>query len=282
MELEIEQLHKKAVDAALDFNWDTAIRINLQIIKLDNNYIDAYLSLGYAYLETGRLTHAKKYYREALKIDPANMIAHNNIDKISILSKKGSKISPSKNGVELDPDIFMNIRGKTKVISLLNLGQPEILVKLKIGEKVDLKVKKRRIEVRTKEGDYIGALPDDISKRLIFFLDGKSEYTTYIKAATKNSVDVFIKEERKGKKVSDYLSFPDNIQDDLKKLIGKDEDTHEETVSDDSQSDDSDEGTGEEDVFNELDHLESEPEDSDESFLSQIEPENDDDDEYDE
>ncbi|KXK10578.1 MAG: hypothetical protein UZ22_OP11002000682 [Microgenomates bacterium OLB23] len=75
--------------------------------------------------------------------------------------------------------------------------------------------------MRNEQDEYVGALPDDISKRLIFLLEGKSVFNTFIKAATKNSVDVFIREEKKGRKVKNFVSFPENIQDDFKLMSGK-------------------------------------------------------------
>ncbi|OGK13831.1 hypothetical protein A3H80_01110 [Candidatus Roizmanbacteria bacterium RIFCSPLOWO2_02_FULL_37_19] len=231
MELQMERLHKQAVDAALDNNWDKAIRLNKEIVAVENENVDACLGLAFAYLQKGDLAEAKKYYRKALKYDATNQIARNNLEKITILSKKGDLPEKfNKRDVSLDPNTFINVRGKTKVVTLLNIGQSDVLVKLKIGEKVFLKLKKRRIEVRNKKEEYIGCLPDDISKRLIYFLEAKSKYTSFVKEATKNSVDIFIREDKRGKKVLNYESFPDNIQDDLKKFINKmddDKDDHE-------------------------------------------------------
>ncbi|KXK08851.1 MAG: hypothetical protein UZ21_OP11001000407 [Microgenomates bacterium OLB22] len=116
-------------------------------------------------------------------------------------------------------DQFINVAGKTKITHLVHIGQADVLVNLEVGEEVYLQIKKRRVEVRTVNNEYIGALPDDISKRLIFFLEMKSTYSCYIKAATKNSVDVFIKEQFKTPKAQLYLSFPQNIQDDLKAMM---------------------------------------------------------------
>ena len=117
----------------------------------------------------------------------------------------------------------MNISGKTRVITLINIGQADVLAKLKIGQKVTLKIKKRRVEVRTDDNEYVGALPDDLSKRLALFLEAGSEYATFIKEASKNIVDVFIREEKKGRRVTKYISFPKNIQDSLKSMIDDDE-----------------------------------------------------------
>jgi len=177
----------------------------------------------------------------------------------------------------------MHTEGRTRIVTLSNIGQADVLAMLKIGEHVFLKSKKRRIEVRNKKGDYIGCLPDDISKRLAFFIEAKTEYDTIIKAATKNSVDVFIKETVKGAKVKHYISFPENIQDDLKKIMH----FHDgQTVSsDDSQQHDEDgnEIFDEDDVedLDELARTHEDDEDDDLEYLSELEEDDDDGDEED-
>ncbi len=229
MELHIENLHKQAVDAALANNWDKAIQLNEKIISIDEGFLDAYLGLGFAHMQLNQMKESKKNYQEALKIDPNNIIARNNLEKVSILSKSGDQ---KEKATAFDPNIFMNIRGRTKVVSLINIGKPDILAKLHVGEKVEMRIKKRRIEIRDPDDEYVGVLPDDISKRIMFFLDGKCTFNTFIKAATKNSVDIFIREEKKGRKVKNFVSFPENIQDDLKMIIGK---AHEDDEKDDNE-----------------------------------------------
>jgi len=277
MELQIENIHKQAVDAAIANNWAKAIELNTKVIALNPEYLDAYLGLGYAHLQLRKYKESKKYYQEALKIDPNNFIARNNIEKVSILSKSGNT---SSNELPVDPNIFMNLRGKTKVITLLNVGKPDVLVKLNIGEKVELRIKKRRIEVRNVADDYIGALPDDISKRLMFFLEGKSTFSTFIKSSTKNSVDVFVREEKKGRKVKNFVSFPENIQDDFKFMQNK--------SGDDDSSETSEDGDDLEAVSTEIEHDHDKPNDFDsleefdrnekdeETYFSEIEEDTDD------
>lgn len=280
MEIRIEKLHKQAVDAAVTQNWDDAIALHKQILDINENYEDAHLGLGYAYLQKGDYKNAKKYYRSALKLDPVNQIARNNLDKINILLKKGTTSDEDNDEISLRADMFMHIEGKTLDVTLSNIGQADVLAKLKIGQKVELIVKKHRIEVRNRKGEYIGCLPDDVAKRLAFFINAKSTYETVIKSSTKNSVDVFIKEAKKGARVNNFVSFPDNIQEDLKKIIGKtgsDEKLDKDSDDTDNQDDDEDEDDEVEDLEELAKKAEEEPE---EDLMSEIEGSDDDD--YDE
>src|SRR3989344_6565332 len=111
MELQIDNLHKQAVDAALASDWEKAVLINQKITVLDAGYLDAYLALGFAYMQLGKFKESRKSYQEALSIDPNNVIARNNIDKLTILAKTGDQ---SNKELPFDMSMFMNIRGKTK------------------------------------------------------------------------------------------------------------------------------------------------------------------------
>lgn len=250
METQISRLHNQAIDEAIAGNWKQAIIINNEILAIDENNLDANLALGFAYLQEKKFDKSSQYYKKALLIEPGNIIARNNLDKLSILKKKGSVDTEKSDPTPLQPlKEFINITGKTKIVDLVNIGQSDVLADIKVGQQVELKSKKRRIEVRTLDGEYIGALPDDISKRLLFFLDAGTTYNAYVKSALKNQVEVFISEDRKSKKAKNFVSFPKNIQDDLKIMMQSmqnddddeedeedDEDDHEKTEFVDKQN----------------------------------------------
>ncbi len=215
----IEELEQSAIDAAIAANWKKAIEINENIIKLDNKNIDAYLRLGFAYLQNGNLKKAKKVYTQVKKIEPSNVLANEQLEKIQVLETKKASIKPVK--TNLDPYTFADVPGKTKTISLVNCGQKTTLANLFIGQKVNLIPKKKRIEVRTEDKEYIGCLPDDLSKKLTIFIKAGSVFDCYIKEADLKNVTVFIKEIKKGKKVLRYTTFPTDNQGDLKQIIGE-------------------------------------------------------------
>lgn len=219
---DFQLLETQAVDAAVNFDWKQAIDLNKRIIDKDKNNLAAYLRLGFAYLQIQKFDNAKKYYRKALKIQSNNTVAKENIERIKVLESRTGK-KTKKVAVHLDPNLFLEVPGKTKSVVLVNLGQKHILAQLSIGQEVYLKPKKRKVEVRTKDLDYIGSLPDDLSRRLLVFLKGKSLYSVFIKEANLNRVTVFIREEKKGKKVQNYLSFPHNIPGHMKEMYSEKE-----------------------------------------------------------
>lgn len=204
----IKNLEQQAIDFAIASEWEDAVSMNKKIIELDEENLQANLRLGYSYVQLNQFEEAKKIYTRALEIQPKNHIAEEYLEKIEILSKKKKKRSNEKNN--FDPNLFIDIPGKTRTVSLVNLGQKEDLADLNTGQSVVIKVKKHKIEIRTKGDDYLGCLPDDISKRLKYFISEGSDYEYYIKESDLNSVIIFIKEINKGNKVKHYPSFPSN------------------------------------------------------------------------
>jgi len=226
----ITQLEKQAIDAAISANWKDAINLNEEIIDHNKKNIDAYLRLGFALMQNGNFIKAKTYYRKALKLQPGNYVINENLERIKILTSK--KISKTKHP-NLDPYLFLEIPGKTKTITLVNCGQKSILARLSIGQPALIIPKKRRIEIRSIDHEYLGCLPDDLSKRMTIFIKAGSSFSCFIKEARLKNITIFLKEEKKGKRVSKYASFPINIQSNLDNLTQGHEEMREDLKDDD-------------------------------------------------
>ncbi|MFN4212891.1 MAG: tetratricopeptide repeat protein [Microgenomates group bacterium] len=193
---DINILEQKAIDAAINTSWKEAVVLNRKIIRLDKKNIDAYLRLGFAYLQLKNFDEAKKCYQKILKFQPSNQTAIENLERIKILA--GKKLA--KKSITLNPDLFLEVPGKTKSITLVNPGQKNILAQLTVGQQVFLRQKKRRLEIRTDEKQYIGCLPDDLSRRLSVLIKAGSEFSAHIKEAGLKKVVVFLREVKRGKK----------------------------------------------------------------------------------
>lgn len=243
-----------AIDAAINNDWYTAIKLNQQIIDVDNNNINAYLRLGFALLRTKQIDEAERAYKKAIEIQPKNRFAIDNLERISIIKQSNHSTDQHNGSIEkqnLNPSLFLDVPGKTKAVPLVNLGQKQVLAQLSIGQEVFFRLKKKHIEIRTKNNDYIGALPNDISKRIEYFLQNDSQYGIYIKEALLTSVTVFIKEIRKGQEVDSLLSFPESAQ--MLNILSKTHstesaaDTEDEDIETDIEEDQTDDVKDEED-----------------------------------
>ena len=76
------------------------------------------------------------------------------------------------------------------------------------AQQVMLHSRRHSIEIRNNKGDYLGALPDDLSHRLIKLIAAGNTYDAYVKNVEKNTVVVFIRELKRSKKYAQLSSFP--------------------------------------------------------------------------
>ncbi len=217
---EKEILEKQAIDAAINSDWKSAIKLNKKLLTKDKKNLSAYLRLGFAYIQNNELLSAKKNYNKVLKLQPKNQLAQESLERIKILEGKKSKKNRMVS-VRFDPNLFLEIPGKTKSINLVKLGQKNVLAQLTIGQLVLLKPKRRKIEVRTESNEYTGSLPDDLSKTLYLFIKGGNQYRGFVQDFSLNKVTIFIKEVKKGKKYVKYTSFSKDMQHDLARLQEK-------------------------------------------------------------
>ncbi len=209
-------LENQAVDAAIRGDWAKAVEANAEMLKKNKENIPTLLRLGFAYLQLKKYEESLTIYKRVLKIQPQNAIAGDYVEKID-LRKKDTKVG-STTSVILDSNIFIELPGKTKAVSLSQLGQKSTLAKLMIGEEVYLFIRKHHVEIRTESDEYIGVLPDDVGVRLMYFLENESEYQIYIQEATLSNIIVFIREISKGKKVERLVSFPVDIPGSISKV----------------------------------------------------------------
>jgi len=193
-----------AVNAALSQNWLEAIAVNRQILQQLPKNIEALNRLGFALLKTGKIREGRQMFEKVLKLDPYNRIAGNNIKKIDSLKKSTSDFIRD---CPVSPLLFLEEPGKTKIIECVNVASSQILSVLSCGQEVYFKLKKHGIDIRDAKGVYIGALPDDLSYKLLLFIKYGNQYSVNIKRIAKSCVSVFIREIKRGKKFENQSSF---------------------------------------------------------------------------
>lgn len=210
---DIESLTRLAIMAAGSLNWEEAAKINQKILKIADTSVETLNRLAKAYISLGETQKAQKFYKKALGLDPYNIIAKRNLEKIT--KANGNGIVKNTNGhaqkaqVNLSA-LFLFEPGKTKIISLLNLAPPQILATVSCGDEVALNPKKHSIAVASSDGIYLGALPDDLAHKLIAYIDGGNKYEAYVKCSTTKMLSIFIKEVSKGAKFTNQPSFSQN------------------------------------------------------------------------
>ncbi|OGM75071.1 phage tail tape measure protein, partial [Candidatus Woesebacteria bacterium RIFOXYA1_FULL_38_9] len=197
-----------AIGAALIHDWNLALKLNQELLKIEPQDVDSLNRLSKANFELNNHTKAKTITKKVLKIDPLNSIAIRAIEKYASTgdrkqNNEENNISPGNNY-----QYFIEESGKTKTISLLHLGDLKTVLGLDCGYEAQIKPALHRVSICTQEGVYIGRLPDDLAARLIQLMRDGCCYQAYIKATGKKEVIVFIREVSKSDKCAKIISFP--------------------------------------------------------------------------
>lgn len=199
----IENLEKQAIKAALDNNWGRAIEANLSILKNNPDDISSLNRLGKSYWENGDPKKAATAFRKVLKIDKLNQIA---LKSLSRLSDNNGQNSPSPS-TPVKRRVFIEEPGKTKTVKLAKIATPEILSQLDSGEVLQLVPKKRAIQISSSSGTYLGIIPEDLSLRLINFIEGGNQYEAFVKSVDNQQLEILIKESFRNEKFANQPSF---------------------------------------------------------------------------
>lgn len=195
-----------AITAALEGRFEDALKLNKKIIKFDEQNVEALVRLGRAYMELGKLTLAKRFYNQALKYDPYNPIAVKNL-KIIKTCKPNSQLKPANGHGKLTSSLFLQEPGKTKIVNLLKVAEPQKLSLAYCGMPVFAQIKNRKIIIAAGDSSYLGVLPDDICHLLMRLMRGGNKYEFFIKSVRVNSLAVLIRETFRSKRFKNQSSF---------------------------------------------------------------------------
>jgi tetratricopeptide (TPR) repeat protein len=192
-------LRDMAIRAAKDSNWEDAVNYNSQIVDLNPEDTNAMNRLAIAHVQLKNIKKAKKIFKEVLEIDKNNKIAKKHLDKL-------------QNNLSCIPPLFVKKHfieepGKTKVVPLYRLSGKNILDQLSVGKECELIIKNRYISVEI-DGQYIGALPEDLSFRLTRLIKSGNEYLCLIRSCSNKDCEVYLREIKQSAKNKGTHSFP--------------------------------------------------------------------------
>jgi len=199
MEIDLAQ---KAILAAINGEWELALQINELILQSSPDDTGAMNRKAKALVELGYVEQALGMCEQVLSVDPYNKIASKCIDKWKSNGHATGQRKP------IDPQTFLEEPGKTKIVSLINIGDETTYATLDSGDEVKILHHSHRVCIANVEGKYIGRLPDDLSVRLKQLIEYGNQYTCWIKCVEGREVKVFIREVSRCSKASAIQSFP--------------------------------------------------------------------------
>lgn len=182
-------LAQTAVSKALNGQWEDALDTNLEILKTEPNDVDTLNRLSRCYIELGEIKNSKKATLKVLSIDPENSIAIRCISKLKNITKIDKKISELSS-----PESFLEESGRTKIVTLMNLGDKSIINCLESGEIVKILSHTHKVSITTNDNKYIGRLPDDTAARIRNLIKSGNKYITIVKSVAPDEIVIFIKE----------------------------------------------------------------------------------------
>lgn len=195
-------LQLQAIQAAKNGNWEAALEKNQELLEINPNDIGALNRSAIAYLQLGKLKEAKTALEFVLTLDKSNQIARKHLTNIKD-KKKAKKPSFSS-------EQFIEEPGVTKIVELHRLASKNLLQDLDVGQPCTLVPKNRYISVETTDGEYVGALPEDLSYRLTKLIKRGNTYECFIHSANDKECHLYIKETSRSKKNEHINSFPLN------------------------------------------------------------------------
>lgn len=211
-------LPERAIALAMENRWAEAADVNRKIIELYPNDADAYNRLGKALLEMGRYRDALSTYQKAIELDPNNMIAKKNVERLAHLAQSAPapakeetkpEEKPAERGAErINPNIFIEETGKTGLTGLMKLGQRAVLLKLAAGDRVELRPTDTSLEVYDEAGEYVGVIEPKLAKRLLGLIAGGNKYTAAVTTVGEDAVTIIVRETYQHPSQRGKLSFP--------------------------------------------------------------------------
>lgn len=211
-------LGESARRAALDGQWEEAIALNQEIIERFQPDAEAYNRLGRAYLALDRLPEAAEAYSNSLRVDPANLIARRNLQRLDVLRHR-SRTDGSPAAAEAAPgspqmprtNVFIEEVGKTWVDELVNPAPLELLAEVLPGEAVALVQDGDRLIVRRKDGRVLGEVEAKTAERVRALLAGGNRYEAYALGLSGQSLRVILREVYHHPALAGTVSFPRQI-----------------------------------------------------------------------
>ena len=200
------QSSKQAVALAMEGRWLEAVAANKSLLESFPNDADAYNRLGRAYMELGEYSQAKEAYERAMELDPYNIIAKKNLNRLSYLGE--AVVSSEGDFHKVEPQQFIKEVGKAGVVKLYRLGPPAILAKTVAGGRVNLKIDGPNLMVENSWGEYLGQVEPKHGQRLIKLMEGGNKYTATIVSSTEDKITTIIREEYQDPSQVGELSFP--------------------------------------------------------------------------
>jgi tetratricopeptide (TPR) repeat protein len=203
------QLSQQAITLAVQSRWQESADTNRQIVELAPDDAEAFNRLGKAYTELGRIPDALEAYENTLRVDPANLIAQRNLDRLRRIDvKEAAEQLAKKGGQKLDPRFFIEETGKTGVVTVQNSSGPTAIATLTAGDEVKLEPRDKHLVATSVDGTYLGPIDDQLAQRITRLMQTGNQYQAGVIGVDDPDVRIMIRETYQAPENAGRISFP--------------------------------------------------------------------------
>jgi tetratricopeptide (TPR) repeat protein len=244
------QLVADAILAATEGRWSDALSLNDQMLERFPRDSEALNRKGRALIELRQLESARSAYHDALKSDPANMIARRNLQRLEMLYNRteGSAEGSARESSPLPrANVFVEEIGKTWVDELANPADLTRLAEVSPGDQLVIEAVDGKVYIRSVDGLALGEVGSPVSERMAQLIAGGNRYEAFALGISSHSLRIIIREIYKHPAQATEISFKEqarktqdlmrerellSLRDEGDFIFGDDEDESDEDTSD--------------------------------------------------
>lgn len=205
----LKHLAERARELAVEGEWEIAARANREILKHSPQDSAAANRLGKALDQIGRIEEAIEAYKQAAEMDPGNIIAARNVERLEMLRDREPPAAVNgKQSKAIRANVFIEETGKTYVTELVRPNGGDALARLSPASEIELRNEDSAIAAYDQFGNRLGILEPLVSRRLKQLIDAGNRYEAYVVALSGRTVRIIIREVFRHPDVAAHLSLP--------------------------------------------------------------------------
>ncbi len=201
---------------ALQNRWEDALAISEEMLERFPPDAETFNAKGRALSALRRYPEAFEAYQESLRLDPPNMIARRNLQRLDILRNRdvANRLSDVPVVVAAIPrtNVFIEEVGKTWRGELVNATDTGTLNEVSTGEQLEMVIDGERLYVEDQHGTRLGEFDADTARRVIELTGGGNRYEVYALGITTQSIAVILREVYRDPRLATRVSFPGKIK----------------------------------------------------------------------
>src|SRR5581483_10331833 len=127
-----------------------------------------------------RYDESREAYNHTLRIDPTNMIARKNLQRLDNLAAEAAAMTTT--AAPVDPSLFIEETGRSTTTSLVDVAPPEVLAHMNPGDPAKIEVQGNLVFVTDTNGEPLGRIEPKLRQRLIRLTGIGNEYGAVVTA----------------------------------------------------------------------------------------------------